>query len=83
MAVSFCRVQGVIEKEIGFELWMPMDESWNGRYLGAGVGGDAGVFNYGESNGSQAIYSVNDGCCVHFDGFTSGSSHNEDFSFGF
>lgn len=40
----FCRVEGVIEGNIGFELWLP--ESWNGRLLGAGVGGDAGVFNY-------------------------------------
>jgi feruloyl esterase len=27
----------------GFELWLPLE--WNGRLLGAGVGGDAGVFN--------------------------------------
>jgi feruloyl esterase len=39
-----CRVQGTIEANIGFELWLP--QTWNGRYLGAGVGGDAGVFNY-------------------------------------
>jgi feruloyl esterase len=43
---AFCRVQGVIEKEIGFELWLPQAEAWNGKFLGAGVGGDAGVFNY-------------------------------------
>ncbi|QIK77819.1 tannase/feruloyl esterase family alpha/beta hydrolase [Sphingomonas piscis] len=42
--VPFCRVQGTIEGNIGFELWLPAD--WNGRLLGAGVGGDAGVFNY-------------------------------------
>lgn len=40
----FCRVEGRIEGTIGFELWLPM--AWNGRLLGAGVGGDAGVFNY-------------------------------------
>src|SRR5690606_23026514 len=39
-----CRVEGTIEGNIGFELWLP--EDWNGRMLGAGVGGDAGVFNY-------------------------------------
>ena len=39
-----CRVEGAIEGNIGFELWLP--DGWNGRYLGAGVGGDAGIFNY-------------------------------------
>ena len=42
----FCRVQGTIEKEIGFELWLPSSGHWNGKYLGAGVGGDAGAFNF-------------------------------------
>jgi feruloyl esterase len=42
--VRLCRVEGMIEANIGFELWLP--EAWNGRLLGAGVGGDAGVFNY-------------------------------------
>ncbi|RYD46626.1 MAG: tannase/feruloyl esterase family alpha/beta hydrolase, partial [Sphingomonadales bacterium] len=41
-----CRVEGTIESNIGFELWLPAD--WNGRLLGAGVGGDAGVFNYSD-----------------------------------
>jgi feruloyl esterase len=45
-AAAFCRVQGVIEKEIGFELWLPERTAWNGKFLGAGVGGDAGAFNY-------------------------------------
>jgi len=42
----FCRVQGVIEAEIGFEVWLPEPDAWNGKYLGTGVGGDAGVFNF-------------------------------------
>lgn len=42
--VPFCRVEGRIEDTIGFELWLPLD--WNGRLLGAGVGGDAGIYNY-------------------------------------
>lgn len=42
--VPFCRVEGTIEGNIGFELWLP--RAWSGRMLGAGVGGDAGVFNY-------------------------------------
>lgn len=44
----FCRIEGVIEGTIGFELWMPQSGRWNGRLLGAGVGGDAGVFNYSD-----------------------------------
>ena len=40
----FCRVSGVIEKEIAFELWLP--DGWNQRYLGLGNGGDAGFINY-------------------------------------
>lgn len=46
VTVPLCRVEGTIEGNIGFELWLP--ERWNGRYLGAGVGGDAGVFNYSD-----------------------------------
>ena len=45
---SLCRVEGRIEGNIGFELWLPMAAAWNGRLLGAGVGGDAGVFNYND-----------------------------------
>ena len=44
----FCRVQGTIETEIGFELWLPEKARWNGKLLGAGVGGDAGTFNYND-----------------------------------
>ena len=38
----FCRVEAIIEQEIGFELWLPDSTAWNGRFLGAGVGGQAG-----------------------------------------
>jgi feruloyl esterase len=40
-----CRIQAVAEKEIGFELWLPMAGAWNGRLLAAGVGGQAGQVN--------------------------------------
>jgi feruloyl esterase len=43
---DLCRVEGTIEGNIGFELWLPVAAKWNGRLLGAGVGGDAGIFNY-------------------------------------
>jgi feruloyl esterase len=46
--IPFCRVQGIIEMEIGFELWLPNPAAWNGKFLGAGVGGDAGSFNFNE-----------------------------------
>ncbi|MCR5879818.1 tannase/feruloyl esterase family alpha/beta hydrolase [Phenylobacterium sp. J367] len=36
----------MIETEIGFELWLPARGAWNGKFLGAGVGGDAGTFNF-------------------------------------
>ena len=45
---TFCRVQGVIEKEIGFELWLPLASDWNGKFLAGGVGGDAGTYNYAD-----------------------------------
>ena len=42
----FCRVQGRIEGSIAFELWLPAKREWNGKFLGAGVGGAAGTFNF-------------------------------------
>lgn len=45
---GFCRIEGVIEKEIGFELWLPVKRAWNGHLLTGGVGGQAGSFNYRE-----------------------------------
>jgi feruloyl esterase len=46
VSVPFCRVEGTIEKEIGFELWLPPKQSWNGRFLGLGNGGFAGFIRY-------------------------------------
>ena len=43
---AFCRVEGTIEDEIGFELWLPLRAEWNGRMLGAGNGGFAGFIRY-------------------------------------
>ena len=41
---AFCRVTGVIEREIRFELWLPPE--WNRRMLGVGNGGLTGAINY-------------------------------------
>jgi feruloyl esterase len=38
----FCRLQGLIGKEIAFELYLP--QNWNGRFLMSGNGGFAGSF---------------------------------------
>ena len=43
---SFCRVVGVIEPAINFEVWLPLSD-WNGKYNGVGNGGMAGVISYG------------------------------------
>jgi len=43
---AFCRVEGVIEDEIGFELWLPEPSEWTGRLLGNGNGGFAGFIRY-------------------------------------
>lgn len=42
----FCRVQGRIEQEIEFEVWLPAPSRWNGKHLGVGNGGYAGFINY-------------------------------------
>jgi feruloyl esterase len=44
----FCRVQGVIEGEINFELWLPSPDAWNGRFYGTGNGAFAGYIRYEE-----------------------------------
>jgi len=63
VAAPLCRVEGTIEGNIGFELWLP--QQWNTRYLGAGVGGDAGVFNYADmslrANEGFAVASTDSG----------------------
>lgn len=48
LSARFCRVEGRIDGEIGFELWLPEAAHWNRRLLTGGVGGQAGAFNYRE-----------------------------------
>jgi feruloyl esterase len=43
---SFCRVKFRLETAINVELWLPRADIWNQRFVGAGVGGSAGTFNY-------------------------------------
>jgi len=43
--VPYCRVAGKIQENIGFEYWLPAADRWNGRMLGAGVGGSGGQYN--------------------------------------
>jgi feruloyl esterase len=47
---SFCRViakaQPVSGSEIGFELWLPPKEKWNGKFAGVGSGGSLGAIPY-------------------------------------
>jgi feruloyl esterase len=44
--MQFCRVTGVIDPEIRFEVWMPAPANWNGKFNGVGNGGLAGFINY-------------------------------------
>lgn len=48
---AFCRVQGVVEPSITFEVWLPA-VGWNGRFQGVGGGGLAGVISYGALAGA-------------------------------
>ncbi len=47
---AHCRVRGVIrptaDSEIGFEVWLPREDRWNGRFQGFGNGGFAGSIRY-------------------------------------
>lgn len=53
----FCRVEGRIEKEIEFEVWLPRPVNWNGKHLGVGNGGYAGFINYsGLAHGLKRNY---------------------------
>ncbi|HEY3704325.1 MAG TPA: tannase/feruloyl esterase family alpha/beta hydrolase [Terracidiphilus sp.] len=51
---AFCRVQGIMrpgsDSKIRFEVWLPA-KNWNGRELGVGNGGFAGVIGYQQMGG--------------------------------
>jgi len=46
---AFCRVIGVVQPAINFEVWLPPasgDKRWNGKFNGVGNGGLAGSISY-------------------------------------
>ncbi|MEE2777863.1 MAG: tannase/feruloyl esterase family alpha/beta hydrolase [Acidobacteriota bacterium] len=43
---AICRVVGVTEPEVRFEVWMPV-VGWNGKFNGVGNGGMAGTISFG------------------------------------
>ncbi len=46
---GFCRVIGVVQPSINFEVWLPPasgDKRWNGKFNGVGNGGLAGSISY-------------------------------------
>lgn len=51
VSVPFCRVGGVLaptgDSHIGFEVWLPLPENWNGQYIGVGNPGFIGDIRYG------------------------------------
>ena len=54
VTMPFCRVEAVVEDEIGMEVWLPLRAEWNGRMLGTGNGGFAGFLRYdGLAHGLQ------------------------------
>ena len=47
VSVPFCRVAGLVDPAINFEVWMPPTDTWNGKLNGVGNGALAGGINYG------------------------------------
>lgn len=49
---TFCRVTAratpTSDSDIGFEVWIPPLDQWNGKLLGTGNGGFSGAINYGQ-----------------------------------
>jgi feruloyl esterase len=44
---GFCRVELTVAPAVGIEVWLPLAQNWNGKYLAVGGGGLAGSISYG------------------------------------
>lgn len=63
VAEPFCRVQLSLKpterSDIGVEIWLPIAERWNGKFLGTGNGSAAGAITYPElQDGLRRGYAV-------------------------
>jgi len=51
IGLPFCRVTGIAtptaDSRIGFEVWLPPNGAWNGKFQGEGSGGSAGAISTG------------------------------------
>jgi hypothetical protein len=51
IGIAFCRVVGVAtptsDSHIGFEVWLPPQAQWNGKFQGEGSGGSTGTISTG------------------------------------
>lgn len=60
-----CRVSGTAVPAINFEVWLPLDKKWNGRFQMVGGGGLAGRLRYGDMtlavNGGYATAATDTG----------------------
>jgi feruloyl esterase len=56
LPMPICRVEGTINTNIKFEVWMPANNQklWNGKFNGVGNGALAGFINYGAMSAALA-----------------------------
>jgi feruloyl esterase len=74
VSVPFCRVVGIIDPAIAFEVWMPPASKWNGRFQGTGNGGVAGVIDYSDMRvGLNRGYAIAGSDLGHAGGFLDSS----------
>jgi len=79
VSVPFCRVAGYSEpapeSHIGFEVWLPQADDWNGKYLGIGTPGMVGYISYGAlARNMQKAYATASTDTGHVDTDTPGEA---------